>query len=469
MNQISIGIFTPVTNQCLKTVFDYLYALREPATVYTLAGKRLTQSIALLSREKPITLQVVDATTTRQDDVQNAIHEVVQRATKVVFFIPPGTRVKHRQSADQKQSLASLYASQLGKTIERVYVDDVAVAFGKYHQARKKTAPDSYQLSLPLFNTQPQLPPPSLARIDVAYQPPPTLNMPRTWRKKQHPARDPKWVERHLLAAMTHDLLQSDCHVIGQSSAFDPPYHWPTVDALSAGKPIKAVFALPDHVSTLTRTESNPMSRTRFYTYGGSNSPGTTQVTDVHFCDIANDARQILDDFGQWISFADQLTINGNRFYLPADYHESSGPARQWELRYMYPLLTRQLDASSTQYRRQMPLGKYFADYVISSADFTEIIECKRYPFRHSLRDALNQLLLYKHLYQYLFSVADSHPVKLTLVLPAKTISEQVIDIAKAHDVTVRALDCDPVQTDMICKKHLASRVEKLANRIRSR
>jgi hypothetical protein len=470
VNQTSIGLFTPVTNQCLKAVFDYLHALNEPATVYTLAGKRLTQSIELLSREKPITLKVIDSSTSRRSDIQNAIYDIVQRTAKVVLFIPPGTRVKRRQSADHKQSMASLYANQLGKTVERVYIDDVAVAYGKYNQARQKNAPDTYQLSLPLFDP-PRPPPPNLAKIEIAYQPPPRLETPRTWTKKEHPARNPKWVERQLIAAMTHDLVASGCLIIGQSNTFDPPHRWPTVEALHAGQPIKAVFALPEHLPALNNADPDSTGSTRWYTYEKISSEpvaATSGLTDIRFCTLSSEAHHLLDDLGQSLVFAERLIVNGHRYYLPSDYHESYSPARLWELRYMYPLLTRQLDASGSQYRRQMPLGSYFADYVVTGSDYTEIIECKRYPFRHSLRDALNQLLLYKHLYQYLFSVADSHPVKLTLVLPAITISEQVIAIAQTHDVTVRALECDPLQTDMICKKHLAARVEKLVNRTRS-
>lgn len=473
----SIAIFTPITTRCLEIVAAYLDEIHEPTHVYTLPGKRLIQSIAPFTLDRPITLEIIPINERDILDWQNSIQYIVYKSDKLVFFIPPGTRVIHRKTADRKQGYASQFAVQFGRPIERIYVEDVPTAHGKYY--RIPAAPVAIQLHLPFFDEAPKSPHPPLPPIrpttSIPYMPPPKLTVPRWWKRNQLPPQSKRWIEANLFAPIEAALEQQGHKVLGHKADETRPWTTAIVRTQKEDNAVWAAFTLPNAIParlSALRREFEGSGQLLLCTY----RPLTSEETPfwqgqeaLLVIEFPSELMSTIREYEDWLNFPTKLTLNSSRYYLPTEYTAALGPDKQWELKHMHPLIISEFEAQKVPYARHVPLGSYYADFIVSAEAHTEILECKRHPFQYNLRDGIEQLLLYKELYRRLFPTRAKRELKLTLVLPDGTISAQVTETALTQRVEIKALGCDPLQTDMIAKKHLSVRVNKLAQQIMQR
>jgi hypothetical protein len=474
MSTNAIAIFSPITTRCLEVVAAYLDEIHEPTAIYALAGKRLIQSIEPFTHERPITLEVVSANQRDILDWQNTIQYMVYQSKKLVFFIPPGTRVIRRKTADKQQSWASRYAVELCRPIERIYVEDTPVAHGKYY--RISAAPAAIQLQLPLFEQFPKSAPPPLPMVrpttSIPYLTPPRLTAPKWWKRNQLPAQNQRWIETNLYQPIEQALKTKGYTILSHNADKTHPLTTATVHAEMNGIGLTAAFILPGAINTTLTTlrqktrESSRLMLCTCRALSQEEMPTLLNQEELTVFSFPPELLTIVKEYEDWINFPTKCTINGSRYYHPGEYTTTWGPNKQWELKHMHPLITAQFEAQKLRYARQVPLGNYYADFIINDETFTQIVECKRHPFQHNLRDGIEQLLLYKALYRRLFPTRSKREIKLVLVLPNGTITPLVTEIAGEHQVEIRPLDCDALQTDMITKKHLASKVDKLRQQI---
>ncbi len=473
----AIAVFSPITTRCLEVVAAYLDEIHEPTTIYALAGKRLIQSIEPFTHERHITLEVVSTNERDKLDWQNTIQYMVYQSKKLVFFIPPGTRVIHRKTADRQQSCASRYAVELCRPIERIYVEDTPTAHGKYY--RMPAAPIAIQLQLPLFEQfpKPALPPlpPVRPTTSIPYLAPPRLTVPRWWKHNQLPAQSQRWIETNVFQPIEEALKSKGYSILSHQADKAHPLTTATVQVETNGIRVTAVFTLPDAVHTtlaVLRTQNAGASRVMLCIYrplSVEETPLLLSQENISVMNFPADLLSLAKEYEDWINFPTKYTINGSRYYQSSEYSATPALSKQWELKHMHPIITAQFEAQKLRYARQVPLGNYYADFIINADTYTQIVECKRHPFQHNLRDGVEQLLLYKELYRRLFPTRAKREIKLVLVVPDGTISPYVRETALAYQIEVQPLTCDAIQTDMISKRHLASRVDKLVQQILKR
>jgi len=473
----SIAIFSPVTTRCLEIVAAYLDEIHEPTHVYSLPGKRLVQSIAAFMLDRPITLEVIAANERDTADWQNSIQYIVFKSDKLVFFIPPGTRVIHRKTADRKQGYASQFAVQFGRPIERIYVEDAPMAHGKYY--RMPPTPVAIQLHLPFFEDSPKSPHPPLPPIrpntGIPYTPPPKLTTPRWWKRNQLPPQSKRWVEANLFAPIETALEKQGLEMHSRQADVKRPWTTAIVRAETEGSAVCAAFTLPNAASTMLthlRKDTKSGERILLCTYRpltAEETPFWQREEGLLVIDFPDSLMSTIREYEDWLDFPTKFTIDGSRYYLPTEYNAALGPDKQWELKHMHPIIIADFEAQKLPYARHVPLGNYYADFIVSADAYTQILECKRHPFQYNLRDGIEQLLLYKELYRRLFPTRAKRELKLTLVVPDGTNSAEITETALAHQVEVKLLSCDPIQTDMIAKKHLSARVKKVAQQILQR
>jgi hypothetical protein len=301
------------------------------------------------------------------------------------------------------------------------------------------------------------------------------LTVPRWWKHNQFPAQSQRWIDTNIFQPIEQALKTKGFNVLRHSADQTQPLTTAMVYAEMDGVGVTAAFTLPSAMDTAfatLRKKAAARSRLTLCSYRAltvEETPRLRKQEDILVVSFPTSLLSAVQEYEDWVNFPTKYMINGSRYYHSKEYTATNGPSKQWELKHMHPIITAQFEAQKLPYLRQVPLGNYYADFTINADTYTEIMECKRHPFQHNLRDGVEQLLLYKELYRRLFPTRAKREIKLILVLPDVTITPDVTKTALEYQIEIRPLGCDPIQTDMIIKKHLASRVDKLAQQIRAR
>ena len=294
--------------------------------------------------------------------------------------------------------------------------------------------------------------------------------MPRWWRNNHPPTQTKRWIQTNIFEPITAKLKEEGYNVVSIQVDNANPLTTATIYAEKDKAKVHVAFTLPmfaDAALAALRQNNNRKTRFILFTYKATlQSAKLRQKESVRVIDFPEPLKQFAAEYEDWANFPTALKVNSARYYQPGDYREVQSPSKQWELSHIHPLIKAQLEARKVPFVRHVPLGQYIADFIVNAEAYTQIIECKRHPFQYNLRCAIEQLLLYEELYRRLFPRRADRAMKLLLALPEGTVTPFVIETALKHRVEVQAIACDPVQTDMIVKKHLAAQVNKLARQI---